>query len=52
MTDSEKVQIRRTCVTEAIKIKQMPQPNIKGYEDKDIVTIAQELELFVLGDSK
>jgi hypothetical protein len=52
MTDTEKAQLRMGCLIEAGKIKQSlnAHPEVKGYEDRDVVNIAKEFSAFVLAE--
>lgn len=50
MTDTEKAQFRMGCLIEAGKIKQSlnAHPEVKGYENKDVIAIAKEFAVFIL----
>lgn len=52
ITDTEKAQFRMGCLIEAGKIKQSlnAHPEVKGYEGKDVVEIAKDFSIFVLGE--
>ena len=50
MNESEKAQIRITCLIEAVKLKTLPpMPVNETSTKKDVVELAKEFEAFVLG---
>lgn len=51
MTNIEKAQLRTTCLIQAMNLKQNT-ATAKDYENKDVVEIAKELEIYILKGSK
>lgn len=47
MTDLEEIQLRLSCLCEAIKLKQIFKPSFTEYDGIDIIDIAKKIEQFV-----
>ena len=47
MDEKEKAQIRITCISNAIKLKQLSNTS-NIYKNRDVIEIAKELEKFIM----